>query len=119
MTARPAATEQLTHVLADFIGVAQKQLRDTSFLGGLLIAAAGAAGFNSIGTPVTRQREGDTLSMVLILDDSHILLHAYADRELLLLDTLCAPPRDGRKVLDVFVRRIVSREHRSVERARG
>src|SRR5205814_1886111 len=98
---------QLVHILADYTGVTQKQLRDASMLGGLLIAAAGAAGFTKIGTPITRETP-DAISAVLVLDDSHIILHAYPERELLLLDALCAPPHDGRKVLDVVARRIES-----------
>lgn len=107
-----------THILVDFVGVPVAQLQDQGLLGGLLIAAAGAAGFTVLGTPTSRAGQGAVTS-VLLLDDSHIAVHAYPARGLLLLDAMCAPGHDARKVLEVFMRRIESRERHSVERSRG
>jgi S-adenosylmethionine/arginine decarboxylase-like enzyme len=108
-----------SHLIADLVGVAQLPLRDVATLGGLLIAAAGAAGFTAIGAPVVRQLPSEDVAAVLLLDGCHIALHAFPRRELLLLDVLAHEAADARKALDVFARRLAPREIRSDIRARG
>src|ERR1700744_3744576 len=51
-----------THVTADFLGVDAARLREASLLTGLLIAAAGAAGFPGSGTPVVRHLPNDAIA---------------------------------------------------------
>jgi S-adenosylmethionine/arginine decarboxylase-like enzyme len=113
----PAA--RFAHVTADFVGVAAEQLRDTSLVAGLLIAAAGAIGFAGIAAPVVRLLPGDAVGGALLLDGGHIALHGLPARELLLLDVLALAPHDPRKVIDVFARRLCPREIHSDVRARG
>jgi S-adenosylmethionine/arginine decarboxylase-like enzyme len=108
-----------THYTADFLGVAPAQLCDLPLLSGLLIAAAGAAGFTPVGTPVVRQLPSDTVAGWLPLDDCHIALHAFPREQLLLLDVLSRAVHDGRKAVDVFARRLPAREMRSERRTRG
>ncbi|HEX5437655.1 MAG TPA: S-adenosylmethionine decarboxylase [Gemmatimonadaceae bacterium] len=108
-----------THLLADLIGVAPAHLRDARLLGGLLIAAASAAGLPAVGTPVVHQLPSDEVTGVLLLDASHIVLHSAPERGVMLLDVLVGSARDPRVVLDVFVRRLVPRELRSESRSRG
>ena len=108
-----------THVIADLIGVPASHLRDTRMLTGLLIAAAGAAGFSTVGSPMVHQLPSDDVTGVLLLDGCHIALHAFPDRELLLLDVLSTSTRDTQKALDVFTRRLAPRHLRSESRARG
>jgi S-adenosylmethionine/arginine decarboxylase-like enzyme len=108
-----------THVSADLVGVTAAQLRDPAVLSGLLIAAAGAAGFVTIGGPMVRQLPTDDVAGVLLLDGCHIALHSFPGRELLLLDVLAPATHDVRKVLDVFARRLTPREVRSETRTRG
>lgn len=108
-----------SHLIADFVGVAAPQLRDTSLITGLLIAAAGAAGFVTIGSPVIRQLPGDGVAAILILDGCHVAVHAFPERELLLLDVLSLATQDPRKALDVFARRLSAKEIRSDVRSRG
>jgi S-adenosylmethionine decarboxylase len=107
------------HVVADFVGVPGQQLRDAGLLSGLLIAAAGAAGFSAIGSPVVHQLPSDSVAAVLLLDGCHMTVHTFPDRELLLLDILSLATHDAQKALDVFVRRLTAREIRSDTRVRG
>ncbi|MFL5575950.1 MAG: S-adenosylmethionine decarboxylase [Gemmatimonadaceae bacterium] len=108
-----------SHLVADFRGVPPAQLRDSSLLGGLLIAAAGAAGFAPIGAPIVRQLPHDGVASLILLDGCHMSVHAFPERELLLLDVLSLATHDARKALDVFARRLAAREIRSEQRARG
>ena len=103
---------------ADFVGVPAEQLRDSAMLGGLLIAAAGAAGFGSIGLPTVRER-GETLGAIILLDGCHVSAHAYAQRGLLLFDALAPTQQDAKRALDVFTRRLTAREVRVDVRTRG
>jgi S-adenosylmethionine/arginine decarboxylase-like enzyme len=67
-----------SHLTAEFHGVPAEQLRDAALLGGLLIAAASAVGFSTIGVPSVRHQADDGVSAVLLLDGGHMLLHALA-----------------------------------------
>lgn len=102
-------TPEFAHLVADFVGVPAEQLGDASLLSGLLIAAAGAAGFSAIGIPVVHARPDGEVVAVLLLDGAHMAVHALPSRELLLLDILAAGSFDSRKALDVFTRRITAR----------
>lgn len=113
------AAAGFAHVTADLLGVDARVLRDATVLGGLLIAAAGAAGFTAIGTPVVRALPSDGVAGVLLLDGCHITVYSVPARELLLLDILAPAACDTRKALDVFTRRLVPREVRSEVRPRG
>ena len=108
-----------SHLVADFLGVPPAQLRDTATLSGLLIAAAGAAGFTAIGSPIVRQLPDDGVAGLFLVDGCHMSLHTFPERELLLLDILSLATHDGRKALDVFARRLTAREIRTEQRARG
>ena len=108
-----------THLVADFHGVAPAQLRDGALVSGLLIAAAGAAGFSAMGAPLVRHLPHDGVAALLLLDTCHMSVHTVPERGLLLLDVLAPAAHDARKALDVFARRLSAREIRSDQRARG
>lgn len=108
-----------THILADFVGVSPSRLRDGDVLSGLIVAAAGAAGFATFGSPTIRRLPHDGCAGLLLLDGCHIALHSFPERELLLLDVLAPAGRDGQKAVDVFARRLAPAEIRSEVRARG
>lgn len=110
---------RFVHQLADFIGVPAAQLRDHALLGGLMIAAASAAGVSSVGLPTTCARPAGGLAAVLLHDDCHITVHALPERELLLLDILTPRNLDGARAIDVFARRLGAREVRRDVRDRG
>jgi len=75
-------------------------------LSGLLIAAAGAAGFNSLGIPAVRRRPDGACDVALLLDEAHLIAHALPDQGLLVLDFLAPASHDLSKALDVFTRRL-------------
>ncbi|MGH7664925.1 MAG: S-adenosylmethionine decarboxylase [Gemmatimonadaceae bacterium] len=108
-----------THLIADFVGVPDAQLRDGALISGLLIAAAGAAGFTTSGPPILRLLPHGGLTGLLLIEGCHITAHTFPDRALLLLDVLAVATHNGQKALDVFARRLTAREIRSDVRARG
>lgn len=113
------ADSSFTHVIADLSGVTALALRDSSALTGLLIAAAGAAGFTTVGAPVVRQLPDGGVAAVLFLDACHITLRTLPERGSLLLDILAPATRDATKALDVFTRRLVPAKIHSEVRSRG
>ncbi|HEX6535521.1 MAG TPA: S-adenosylmethionine decarboxylase [Gemmatimonadaceae bacterium] len=108
-----------SHLSADLLGIDADRLRDTTVLAGLLIASAGAAGFTTVGAPIVHRLPSDDVTGVLLLDHCHIVIYAFPERRLLLLDVLASATSDARKALDVFARRLEPREVRSETRARG
>ena len=108
-----------SHFTAEFAGVAADQLRDTAMLGGLLIAAASAGGFNPIGVPVVKTKSGGGVSAVLLLDGAHLAIHTLPDRQALLFDLVAPASHDFRKVLEVLARRLPARDIKQDTRARG
>ncbi|HSJ64523.1 MAG TPA: S-adenosylmethionine decarboxylase [Gemmatimonadaceae bacterium] len=107
------------HALADLSGIAPGPLRDPSLLGGLLIAAAGALGVATAAPPTVRQQPDDSVNAMLLLDGCHIAVHTVPARGLLMLDVLAPEPRDVRRAIDVFSRRLAPRSIAQEERARG
>jgi S-adenosylmethionine/arginine decarboxylase-like enzyme len=116
-TVSPAPT--YVHLIADFEGVAEVQLRDLSLLSGLLIAAAGAVGLAALGTPVVRSLPQGGLSGVLLMHGSHVAIHTMPDRGLLLLDVLVPRALDPAKAQAVFARRLSAERILSEEKLRG
>jgi S-adenosylmethionine/arginine decarboxylase-like enzyme len=108
-----------THLLADFLGVPAAQLRDGALLGGLLVAAAGAAGLTAHGAPVMRTLPHDGVAGLFLLEGCHIAVHTFPAEELLLLDVLARATRDAQKAVDVFARRLTARAIHAETRARG
>ena len=102
MTAAPP----LAHVIADLTGVGSGPLREAALLSGLLIAAAGAAGLISAGTPLIRTAPSGGVSAVLLLDPCHVSIHSLPERGLVLVDVLAPDATGADKALDVFVRRL-------------
>ena len=112
-------TPPFIHLLADFLGVPAAQLRDGSLVGGLLVAAAGAAGLTAHGAPVMRTLPHDGVAGLFLLEGCHIAVHTFPAEELLLLDVLARATRDGQKAVDVFARRLTARAIHAETRARG
>jgi len=112
----PAA---FSHLIADFLGVPAAQLRDGALIGGLLIAAASAAGLAALGAPVVRTKISDGLAAMFLLERGHVMVHTFPAEEVLLLDVLHPATNPATRALDVFARRLTSREIRSDQRARG
>ncbi len=114
-----APKSPFTHLTADFLGVPAAQLRDDALIGGLLVAAAGAAGLTAHGTPVMRVLPHDGVAGLFLLEGCHIAVHTFPREELLLLDVLSRATRDAQKAVDVFARRLTARTVHAEHRARG
>lgn len=115
----PPGAGGFTHLVADFSGVAPEQLTDATLLPGLMIAAAGAAGFPTTGAPIMRRTGDGGHSVVLFLDGCHMSAHALPSRGTLMLDVLADAHIDAKKALAVFTRRVRATEVRTTEHARG
>lgn len=111
--------ERFRHIVADFTGVPVAQASDASLLTGLLIAAAGAAGFPTTGAPVARHGGAGAHSIVLFLDGCHLSVHAHPARGLVLLDILSDARIDARKALAVFTRKLRATAVRTEEMERA
>jgi len=88
-------------------------------IGGLLIAAAGAAGFNSLGVPAQRTRPDGACDAALLLDQAHLVVHALPELGLLVIDLFAPAPHDLGKALDVFTRRLSPTSVNTDPRKRG
>ncbi len=115
---RRLADRAHAHLTAEFLGVPLEQLRDAPLLGGLLIAAASAAGFSLSGVPIVRDYPGG-VSAVVLLEQGHLSVHAIPDRQTLLFDAVAPASHDFRKALDVLSRRLTAREIKTDTRGRG
>ena len=109
----------IAHLSADLTGVASGFLRDAGLLSGLLIAAAGAAGLNAVGTPIVHVASTGGLSALLLLDPCHVSIHTIPDRGIALVDVLAVDASGSVKALDVFVRRLAPVAVSSETRLRG
>jgi len=94
------------HLIAELTGIAPAQLHDAALLGGLLIAAAGAAGLHAAAAPLLRSDPLRGVDALLLLEGGHATLHAEAHRRTLLLDLLVPEPAELARALDVFTRRL-------------
>jgi len=112
-------TPAYASLAADFVGVPSKQLEDADLLGGLLIAAAGAAGLAGTSLPTVREFGNGVISASLVLDGAHIVIHAISHKRMLLFDVVAPTSHDFRKALDVFARRLTASEIHSDTRPRG
>lgn len=98
------------------------QLTDRALVGGLIVAAAGAAGLSAIagiGSPVVRTLPSGAIAAALLLGSCHIIVHTRPDEGVLLLDVLAPQTGDPRKAADVFARRLTAETMHAEEHARG
>jgi S-adenosylmethionine/arginine decarboxylase-like enzyme len=108
-----------SHLSAEFIGVPANQLHDGTLISGLMIAAASAVRFSSIGVPAVRDETSGSLSAALLLEGGHMVVHAVPERQTLLFDVVSPSSHDCRKAVDVFSRRLTPRDVKTVVRSRG
>jgi S-adenosylmethionine decarboxylase len=114
-----SASPSHTHLTAEFIGVPAEQLRDVALLGGVLIAAASAAGFSLSGVPIVREHLGGGVSAIVLLEHGHLAAHSLPERQTLLFDVVAPASHDFRKALDVLSRRLTARDVKTDTRGRG
>lgn len=95
------------HLIVDCSGISYEKCVNDKLLLETLMEAAKAAGANIINT--SRYRFGHDspagCSVFVMLDESHISVHTYADEEKMALDVFtCGTNTDCRKILDLIVR---------------
>lgn len=116
---RREADASHTHLSAEFSGVPDDQLRNAALLGGLLIAAASAAGFSLNGVPIVRTHVSGGVSAVVLVENGHLAMHSIPERQALLFDAVAPASHDFRKALDVLSRRLTARDVSTATRGRG
>lgn len=115
-----AALPVFTHLLADFAGVSAARLADVALVGGLLVAAASAAGLAAGGAPLVRALPSGGVTAVLFSDGCHVLVHTLPADGLLLLDVLVRGTRPAaERAADVFARRLGVAAARTAAHTRG
>jgi S-adenosylmethionine/arginine decarboxylase-like enzyme len=119
LTTHSALANSHSHLTAEFIGVPPEQLRDSALLGGLLIAAASAAGFSLSGVPIVREHVAGGVSAMVLLDHGHLAAHSVPERQTLLFDAVAPASHDFRKALEVLSRRLSARDLKTDTRGRG
>jgi S-adenosylmethionine/arginine decarboxylase-like enzyme len=110
---------QHARLFGELSGIPAETLRNVETIGGLLIAAAGAAGFNSLGVPVSRKRPDGACDAALLLDQAHLVVHALPEQGILVIDLFAPAPHDLGKALDVFTRRLNPSKVNTEPRQRG
>ena len=101
------AADAVVHLVAGLTDVAPAYLHDSGMMGGLLIAAAGAAGLHATSAPLLRTHGIRGVDDVLMVDGGHAAVHAHAGRGMLLIDIIAAEPANLVKALEVFTRRLM------------
>lgn len=101
------AADAVVHLVAALTDVEPAFLHDRGMLGGLLIAAAGAAGLHATGAPLLRAHGMRGVDGLLMVDGGHAAVHARAERRMLLVDIIAPEPADLARALEVFTRRLV------------
>ena len=103
---RDTATASHAHLVAEFADVPDAWLDDGSRLGGLLVAAAGAAGLHALGAPFVRTTGVHGVDAMLLLEGGHATLHALKRRRAVLVDLLAPVEHDLSRAYDVLARRL-------------
>ncbi len=109
----------ILHLTADFIGAPALQLADQSFISGILVSAAGAAGMKASGAPLVIVHPDEGLSVILPLDGCHMSMHTMPAQELAIVDVIARAPRDPQRALDVITRRLSAQTVHVERRTRG
>lgn len=97
---------RIVHLRAELTGVTPARLRDRALIGGLLIAAAGAAGLHANHAPILQVDEFRGVDGLLMLEAGHAAVHCFASQRILLLDILVPEPANLDTAVAVFTRRL-------------
>lgn len=115
---RPPASSH-AHLVAEFSGVPDELLSDGVRLGGVLVAAAGAAGLHALGAPFVRTSGPHGVDAMLLLEGGHATLHTVPSRAVILVDLLAPVRYDLIPAFDVLTRRLAPGEVRAERLVRG
>jgi S-adenosylmethionine/arginine decarboxylase-like enzyme len=118
-TAQASVTASHAHLVAEFTRVADDWFEDGARLGGLLVAAAGAAGLHALAPPFVRTSGAQGIDALLLLEGGHATLHAVSARRLVLVDLLAPVAHDVMPAFDVLARRLACDDIRAERLLRG
>lgn len=93
-----------SHRLVPLTGIPGARLGDAE-LSAVVIAAAGAIGISSYGTPVVRSGPRGTV-VGLLCHGGHIVVHALPEESRCLVDILVLPPGSADRGIEVIARRL-------------
>jgi S-adenosylmethionine/arginine decarboxylase-like enzyme len=116
---RESVSSSHAHLVAEFHDVPEELLGDASRLGGVLVAAAGAAGLHTLGAPMVRTRAPHGVDAMLLLEGGHAALHTHPERSVILVDLLAPVRFDLVRAFDVLSRRLLPGEVRAERLLRG
>lgn len=116
---RDTATASHAHLVAEFADVPEGWLDDGGRLGGLLVAAAGAAGLHALGAPFVRTAGVHGVDAMLLLEGGHAALHAIRRRRVVLVDLLAPVEHDLTRAFDVLARRLTGTSVQAERLLRG
>jgi S-adenosylmethionine/arginine decarboxylase-like enzyme len=106
------------HVFADLSGIPAQRLDDAGDLGGLLLAAANAAGLHPTAPPIL-QTSPDGTTAVLACRGGHVALHAVPDAGVCFADLAAISAAHPQRGLDVIIRRLAAQSVHTDARRRG
>lgn len=116
---RDPSTASHAHLVAEFADVPEGWLDDGPRLGGLLVAAAGAAGLHALGAPFVRTAGVHGVDAMLLLEGGHAALHALRRRRAVLVDLLAPAEHDLSRAYDVLARRLAGSTVQAEQLLRG
>ena len=116
---RESVSSSHAHLVAEFTGVPDELLGDATRLGGVLVAAASAAGLHALGAPFVRTSGPHGVDAMLLLEGGHAALHTVPSRSVILVDLLAPVRFDLIPAFDVLARRLVPAEVRAERLVRG
>ncbi len=118
-TSSTFSTASHAHLVAEFTAVPDELLGDGVRLGGVLVAAAGAAGLHALGAPLVRTSGPHGVDAMLLLEGGHAALHTIPSRAVILVDLLAPVRYDLIPAFDVLTRRLTPGEVRAERLSRG
>ncbi len=117
-TTAPTASTH-AHLVAELSGVPDELLGDGVRLGGVLVAAAGAAGLHALGAPLVRTSGPHGVDAMLLLEGGHAALHTVPSRQVILVDLLAPVKYDLIPAFDVLTRRLAPGDVQAERLLRG
>ncbi len=116
---RESVSSSHAHLVAEFADVPEELLGDGTRLGGVLVAAAGAAGLHALGAPFVRTSGAHGVDAMLLLEGGHAALHSVPSRSVILVDLLAPVRYDLIPAFDVLARRLAPAGVRAERLLRG
>jgi S-adenosylmethionine/arginine decarboxylase-like enzyme len=98
-------SQLFNHQSLELSELISERLADVNRLSAVIVAAAGAIGMLALGPPLVRQGPGG-IAICMLCRDGHIVLHAWPEEGVCVIDILARGPADVSKGIDVIARRL-------------